>query len=77
MSKGRVEVEIDLNTLDRDEVFAWIRDQYSPEDIFGKEPLVEWVKENIDDPDQLFSFETLEEWALNNAFVSADLIPDS
>ena len=42
---GRVVAEIYLGSIE-DEILEWVRDKFSPEDVFAKDELSEWATEN-------------------------------
>lgn len=50
-------------------VFDWINKEVDIEDIFDREQIIEYVKDNFYDPDDLFDKKVLEEWARDNGFV--------
>lgn len=43
---GKVSIDVDLDKQDHDEIFEWIRDRFSPNDVFLEEDLSDWAFEN-------------------------------
>ncbi len=58
-----------------DDVTSWIADNISPELFYEEKELNDWVVEyagDIFDPEDIFSYDDLKKWALENGFVEEE-----
>jgi hypothetical protein len=51
-------------------VLPWINDEVFPDQAFERKILEDWAKEQ--DPGDIFDYNDLEKWAIDNGFVKED-----
>ena len=61
----RVKAEIDLDDVDSSDMCRYIAKNYAVDDIFSDNEIIHYASRTLE-PEEVFSVETLEEWARFN-----------
>lgn len=59
-------------SMDAGWVLDWIKDNFTPDQVYGKDAIEDWVKEEYT-PEDLFGREVMDKWADDNDYHQAPM----